>query len=159
VSTSASAAPGQRASLPWPVAELVRLYALNAVAIVALIGAWWGASGTVRNSAQVLAIAVGVGAVIVSGSANAIWLLVGRRAVAARRVAVRSGLEDVVTALNTREPVVAETTSLKPAYVTLESATRYHRRTCDLVIGKRTIPWSPQQPDTGWRTPCGVCQP
>jgi hypothetical protein len=161
--TASTAVERDHPPLPWPVGELVRLYALNAGALVALIFAWWYAAGTVRGGHQIGAVAVGIGAVIVSGCANTLWLLVGRRSVAARRVALRSSLEDLAVTLQATGDAVDvrrdANTSTAAAYVTVDRGTRYHRANCELVVGKTTTAWSPADAGADWRTPCGVCNP
>jgi hypothetical protein len=147
-------------SVPWPLAELIRVYALNSAALIAVLAAWWGASGTVRNSSQVMAIAVAVTAVVVSGSGNAIWVMVGRRAVGVRRTELRERLSNFVAALEDRVPTdEADYATLPPALVTLANATRYHRSDCELVAGKPAIAWSPGGNGVDGRAPCGVCRP
>jgi hypothetical protein len=151
-----SAAP---VSVPWPLAELIRVYALNAAAVVVLLAAWWAAAGTVRNASQVTAIAVAVTAVVASGTANAVWLMVGRRAVGMRRTALRARLEAVVQALEDEAPAAYPERSVSPrSLVTLRKATRYHRSDCPLVSGKSTVVWSATDAASP-RVPCGVCLP
>jgi hypothetical protein len=147
-------------SVPWPLAELIRVYALNAAGLITVLAAWWGAAGTVRGTTQVIAIAVAVTAVVVSGSGNAVWVLVGRRAVGIRRTQLRERMEDLVAALGDITPSDVDEPASPPAsLVTLRKATRYHRSGCDLVAGKPTIPWSADSNSGARRAPCGVCRP
>jgi hypothetical protein len=146
-------------ALPWPVGDLVRLYVVNATVLVALVITWWVAAGTVRGGREVGALAVAIGGLIVSGGINALWLMVGRRSVSARRVALRSDLDDLIGAIVERAGAESEITPLPVACVTLENGSRYHRPGCELVAGKRTIAWSSADADARWRVPCGVCRP
>ena len=156
VASRTSAAP---VSVPWPLAELIRVYALNAAAMVALLAAWWAAAGTVRNTSQVTAVAVAVTAVVFSGSGNAVWLMVGRRAVGMRRTELRARLEALVQVLEDEGPIAYPEPALPTrSLVTLPKATRYHRPECPLVAGKAAIEWSAADGDVR-RNPCGVCLP
>jgi hypothetical protein len=150
----------QQPALPWPVTELLRVYAINAIALVALLVAWWVASGTVRNGHQVGSLAVGVAAVVVSGSANALWVLVGRRSVSSRRRQIADAVAVLVSELEREggDPA-SRAVPTTAAFVTLEGVRRYHRPSCDLVVGKPIVAWSAQDPKAPWREPCGVCRP
>jgi hypothetical protein len=159
--TSPARSSATPVSVPWPVAELIRVYAVNAASTVALLAAWWASSGTVRNSTQVMALAVAVTALVVSGSGNAVWLMVGRRAVGMRRAALRSRLEELVGSLDAQAPLpypepVAAADDAGPL-LTLRNGTRYHRPGCELVTGKATVAWSADSRSD--RKPCGVCLP
>jgi hypothetical protein len=157
--SAASRTSATPVSVPWPLAELIRVYALNAAAVVALLAAWWAAAGTVRNTSQVTAIAVAVTAVVVSGSGNAVWLMVGRRAVGIRRTEVRTRIEALVQALEDEGPAAySEPATTSRSLVTLPRATRYHRQDCPLVNGKPAIEWSAADGEAP-RVPCGVCLP
>jgi hypothetical protein len=149
----------QYGTVPWPVSELVRLYAVNAIALVAVVASWFAAAGTVRSGSQVTAIAVGVAALVCSGGVNAMWLLVGRRAVAMRRAVVREQLERVTESLVARSAASSSRpTPSTRSLVVVDRGTKYHRADCDLVAGKVTREWSSANGKDP-RVPCGVCRP
>jgi hypothetical protein len=148
-----------RPALPWPISELLRVYIVNAVALVALLVTWWVASGTVRNGWQVGALAAAVAAVVVSGCANAIWVLIGRRSVSSRRAELSRSIADVVSMLGQHQLGSREQSAPTARFVTLDGARRYHLADCDLVAGKPTIEWSLEDPKAARREPCGVCRP
>jgi hypothetical protein len=158
--SAASRTSATPVSVPWPLAELIRVYAVNAAALIALLAAWWAAAGTVRNTSQVTAVAVAVTAVVVGGSGNAVWLMVGRRAVGIRRAEVRARLEALVEVLQDELPAAyPEPTAAARSLVTLPNATRYHRPDCRLVTGKSAVVWSADDGRSTPRARCGVCLP
>src|SRR4051812_27664287 len=49
-----------RRSVPWRVGDALVLYACTAIGVLLLVGSWYGASGTVRLSRQVVWVDVAV---------------------------------------------------------------------------------------------------
>jgi hypothetical protein len=116
-----------------------------------IFAAWYNASGSDRLSTVVAWVNLGVGGIIVSGTANALWLLAGRRAVGERRRWLLPEPSEI-------------TTDAKPAadveqLVCGAGMTRFHRESCLLVEGKPVAPASRQQHLAEGRRPCGVCEP
>src|SRR5437764_15138 len=74
--------------LPWQVGDLLTLWFFSAAGALLLFMAWWGASGTPRQSREILWLDVGVIGLLIFGTGAVIWLLTGRRAVGHRRRAL-----------------------------------------------------------------------
>jgi hypothetical protein len=72
---------------PWTPGNAYAAVLGNVVALALALVAWVGASGKLLVSEQTGWAALGVGAAIVAGAVNTVWLLAGRRALALRRTA------------------------------------------------------------------------
>lgn len=135
---------------------------VSLLALTTVVGgaAWIAASvgvgyaDTVR--AEVAWTNLGVVGLIVFGAGNALWLLRGRRALGARRVALvrlEPARDDQTMA---RTPsATADAGSGLATLVLLPGVDLVHRRSCPLVAGKQVVPASPN-PETA---SCGVCSP
>jgi hypothetical protein len=141
--------PAEREPLPWRLQHLLLLYAALAVAALVMLASWFGASGTTKLSTQIVWLNVGAAGVVLAGTAIALWLMVGRRAVGLRV----QGLIGRLAA----PPVEARRDSAR--LVAGPRMTRYHREDCPLVQGKRVRPASAAQHQRAGRLPCGVCAP
>jgi len=144
-------------SLPWAPLDLWRLAMVNGVVMIAAVATWWAASGTVRSETQIMAAGVGVAAVVMSGVANARWLLVGRRAVAARRAATVTEGARLLEALPRRAARPGARSAA--VLVALSGGRRYHQPSCQLVVGKALIEASSTEHETAGRRACGMCCP
>jgi len=160
---TAASPRGAPQRLPWAVNDLLRLYAVNGASVLVLLTAWWVAAGSVRTTTEVSCAAVGVAAIIASGTANWRWVLVGRRSVVARRNEVTASLEQVTSGLERHAGGAAATTDgadRATGLVALPESTRYHRPDCQLVAGKpSTTTSSATAHERAGRRPCGMCQP
>jgi hypothetical protein len=142
----------------WSLHDLIRLYTVNAVALVVVVTAWWAAAGTVRTTTQIACIAAGIAAVILAGGANCVWLLVGRRAVALRRRTVRAKSALVAELLTAQDDVAPADPLRATDLLYLPGSRRYHRPGCELLAGKSGVKRAGAADRTS-RLPCGVCAP
>jgi hypothetical protein len=144
------------------VNDLLRLYAVNGISVLVLLTAWWVAAGSVRTTTGVSCAAVGVAAVIASGTANCRWVLVGRRSVAARRNGVTASVEHLASGLERGggAGVTTDGADRLTGLVALPESTRYHRPDCQLVAGKLSVTTSSATAhERAGRRRCGMCQP
>ena len=139
-----------RTRVPWVIGDAIGVYLATLAGIVMIFIAWYMASGSDRLSTMVGWTNLGVGGIIVSGTANALWLLSGRRAVGERR---RWLLEEP------GEQVDQPQESRALGLVAGPGMTRFHLENCLLVAGKATTAASRQTHIAEGRRPCGVCEP
>lgn len=138
---------------PWQVSHLLVWYLGAGLGLTVIVAAWWGSSGTTSVTTLITWVDVGVVGVVVSGIANLLWLLEGRRAVGERRYAV---LGDVDVSLHAQAPALPE--SEQPLVAT-EQMTRYHRPSCPAVAGKQVTAAARADHESAGRSRCGICQP
>lgn len=140
------------APVPWPLYHLLSWFGRLAVGVVTMLVAWWGVSGTTQLSRLILWVNIAVVGLTVTGLANLVWLLEGRRAVATRRRAVLRGLDeswlDIVRPAGASAPETAVASSVM---------TRYHLPDCAAVRGKQVEPLPLAAHASAGRTPCGIC--
>ena len=139
---------------PWQVAHLLVWYVGAGAGLVVILVAWWGASGTTRVPALVTWVNVGVAGLVVSGLANLVWLLEGRRAVGERRYAV---LGDPDVSALTQRPAAGS--AADEPLVAAGPMTRYHRTGCPAVSGKQVSAAARDDHESVGRSPCGICRP
>lgn len=140
---------------PWHARHGFVLTAGSALGLAAVVVAWFGASGEATTSRQLIWVAIGAAGIAVSGAANAVWLLAGRRAVGVRRVA---GVVDPARSLSRERADRAGSVELG-LVVAGGSMTHYHRPDCVLVAGKPVQTGTAGELAEAGRTPCGVCAP
>ncbi len=140
---------------PWQVAHLLVWYVGAAAGLVVILVAWWGASGTTRLPTLITWVDVAVVGVVVSGMANLVWLLEGRRAVGERRYAV---LGDPDLTAGAAQRTVADLGG-ELSLVAAEAMTRYHRAACPAVAGRHVAAASRDDHESVGRSPCGICRP
>lgn len=155
----ADRAYGSRAGRPilWTQGQFLGLLASFLVALVALIGSWYGASGqaTLRQQLPYLAVATCGIAVLLAGSG--VWFLQGRRAVGeCRRFWVQANMDRDRT--DPRRGRVS-TERVEGGLVGGEGMTFYHRADCPLARDRSWPPRSLQQHLDAARRPCAVCRP
>ena len=139
---------------PWRLADMLLLYVFTAIGFTILLVAWWGVSGTARLSHQVPWVSLAGAGVIVLGTGNSFWLLIGRRAVADRR-------RQLLTAFEAAAPLPegAQPNGSGPQPVWSAGMQHYHRASCQLVQGKATSSDSLAAHRGAGRRPCGMCLP
>jgi hypothetical protein len=146
--------------MPWRITDLMRLYTANGVGVVLLTVGWFGASGTVRGTRQVEWAALALLGIIVAGTANGMWVMAGRRAVAERRAAAVTGVVRLVEALHVDGRAgTYEDHAVGPRLqlVGLPGSELVHRSGCQLVEGKADVIPLEGAAVTG-RRQCGVCE-
>jgi hypothetical protein len=139
-----------RTRVPWAVGDAIGLYLGTLAGLVMIFVAWYNASGSGHLATLVAWTNLGVGGIIVSGTANALWLLSGRRAVGERR---RWLVEEPAP----MPDEIPQTKGLR--LLAGPGMTRFHLENCPLVVGKAATAASRQQHVADGRRPCGVCEP
>lgn len=153
------ATPRPTSLAAWTSDAVVRLLTLNGLAVAALLICWYQTSGEVTAHEQLVWMNVGLAGLGLSGLANAAWLLRGRQAIGAARVA---WLPD--DAVRPRDPIPPATAPVEATITDVpvvigRQMSRYHRPTCPLVA-KRPL-WAESRADLeqdGF-VPCEVCRP
>ena len=141
--------------LPWAPPDLGRLTLFLGLGGVTLLAAWVGASGTDNYAVQLRWIALGIAALVTSGIGGALWILAGFRNTRARQRTIADTVGEVLQQPST--VTVAE--PMSDPLVTVESGTRYHRRSCALVAGKPVTTGSLATHEAAGLRGCGVCRP
>jgi hypothetical protein len=146
-------------SLAWRDIDVMLLALCTLVGVVAWIAASVGVRHVDTVNAEIAWTNLGVVGLIVFGSGNALWLLRGRRAVGARRVALvrlESGSHERSARVVDQAPSTAP--SAEPAgLVQVHGSRLAHRATCPLVVAKQVEPVDAAR--MSGTAPCGVCSP
>jgi hypothetical protein len=141
-----------RFTVPWSEAEARTSFAFAAAGAALIVWAWWGSSG--RASADGTEwFACGIAGLGVLCFGALTWVMAGRRAVGDRREALE---ERVVSCFGARPMPADEARAL---HVILQGSTRYHRRECLLVAGKRTTTCSEADEGSASLLACEMCRP
>lgn len=146
------------AGYPWRDNDVVAVSVTALLGVVAVVAAWFGASGEVAVARQALWLNVAVGGFAVFAGGNSVWLMRLRRAIGARRVALVSLEADEVEAM-TADTAAASAPSRVGSTATVRlvrgvGMSRVHDPGCPLVAGKAVQPAT-----VGDGEPCGVCTP
>jgi hypothetical protein len=127
---------------------------------VGLLVSWFAVGGTAIPSHLAAWLVVGIGAVVLMGSANAVWLLRGRRSIGERRAALLDALHVLVPMDDLPGATRVPDDSGRPnTLVSVQEGRLYHRATCPLVAGKTSVEATARQHLDAGRAPCGVCAP
>ena len=154
----ATAPPANGRRFLWLPGDALTLVWTTIGGFTTIVVSYLGVSSTDRYGTQQAWVALGVGAVVLTGIGNAIWLAAGARAVAQRRHRVLERLH-ALTVTMSDEPV---TTLELPAavddrLVATATMTRFHRAGCALARGKDVQAASAEEHQAAGRRPCGVC--
>lgn len=136
--------------LPWTLGAVLSSVGFLVVGVALLAAAWVGASQQADPREQVLWLNLAVLAVSVHGAGCALWLLVGRRSVAARSARVYRVLAEALVE-QASAAVRGSAADDRAGLVCVVGLRRAHLPTCPLVVGRALEP-APVD-----RTPCGVC--
>jgi hypothetical protein len=145
------------ASAPWHAGNHLSLAFLSLLGLGGIVLSWWMVGGTAETATQQGWIDVGVVALLVAATGDALYLLNGRRAVhrGQRALALRlAALADGNAAADEVSP-----DSFAGMVVTAPRMSRYHRSDCLLVRGKTVSRGSVAENRLAGRRPCGVCTP
>lgn len=140
---------------PWEADDLSRLLVFQVVAGGILAVSWWIVSGTGDLDKQMLWLRIGVTGVLLSGIANGVWLMRGRRLVGLGRRVVLEAFEPLATVPDLHRSDSAHAGQ----YVAVPGTSRFHVASCSLVRGKVTV-----RGDQAWhaaenRSACEACCP
>lgn len=138
----------------WRDSDVVMVSVTALLGLIAIIGAWFGASGASATTQQAAWLNIAVAGFAVSGVGLCLWLMRGRRAIGERRVALVSldPVDDEPPAVPFQRPAGDATAPL--GLVRAVGMRRVHELNCPLVAGKRVEPAS-----LGDGDPCSVCRP
>lgn len=142
---------------PWEADDLARILVFQVVAAAVVAVSWWIVSGTGDLQKQMLWLRIGVAGVLLSGIANGVWLMRGRRLVGLARRVVLEAFEPVVS-----RPVASATTTSPTAareFVAVPGTSRFHVGTCTLVRGKETVRGERSWHSAEGRSACEACCP
>lgn len=139
----------------WRDSDVVMVSVTALIGVIAIIAAWFGASGSSSLTRQSLWLNLAVAGFAVASVGLCLWLMRGRRAVGERRVSLVAldpvdDERDHPPALPRRSPI--DTASLE--LVRAPGMRRVHDPACPLVAGKRVEPASLRD-----GAPCAVCTP
>jgi hypothetical protein len=130
---------------------------LQTLVVVVLAVAWSKASSEPLARAHEPWLNLGIGAVLVSGAVNGVFLMAARRAVADRRAELYRTACLTVPPPTRLGPMVGPQRS--PEFAAGPAMTRYHHPTCALAAGK-TVRLVPRcEHEAAGRRPCGICRP
>ena len=157
-----SIAPGEGRPEPWRLGDLLALYGAFGLGALALLVAWWGASGTAVLSRDYAWLDLGIAGSVIIASGNGVWLLTGRRAVGERRLRALAAVQPLAVSSNghvdpTNESRAATAADARP--VASDLMARYHRPECQLVLGKEVTSATATAHERQGRRPCGICRP
>ena len=144
------------APAPWHAGHQLSLAFLSLVGLGGICLSWWMVAGTAQTATQQGWLDLGVVALLLAATGDALYLLNGRRAVRGRErtLALRMAALAGGDAATVEAP--AGTTG---GVVTAPRMTRYHRSDCLLVRGKPVSWGSVAENRRAGRRPCGVCTP
>ncbi|MBA3652833.1 MAG: hypothetical protein H0W70_01415 [Actinobacteria bacterium] len=135
-------------SAAWNLAGTLRLVIVQLLCLAAIAVALSATANRASINDQIVWLNAAVGAAVISGAANGLWLLALRRATATKRRAVLSRLDDAAEHVALAGPSAAVDERL----VAVRGMTLVHRAGCPLVAGK---PVAAAAPASGAR--CGWC--
>jgi hypothetical protein len=141
---------------PWSRGDLVRLAALVALGGVVCALAWNGASTRSRLADQTAWIGLGVSGFLVAAVAQFVWLVQGRRAVAAHGVEIQASVASLIP---DRGAVPFRSAPTAAGFVATGGMRHFHRPDCSIAAGRG---WSAEPRgvhEAAGRTPCGICTP
>jgi hypothetical protein len=125
--------------------------------VAVLLWAWWRASSQPLARDHEPWLNLGIGAVLVSGAVNGLFLMGARRAVTLRRALLfrTASLANPISP----GPVAAGGPQRAPKFAAGPAMTRYHRPTCALAAGKPVELERRSDHEAAGRRPCGICRP
>jgi len=145
------------ASAPWHAGNHLSLAFLSLLGLGGIVLSWWMVGGTAETATQQRWIDVGVVALLVAATGDAVYLLNGRRAVRRGQRALALRLAAFADGNAAADEVSPD--SFAGMVVTAPRMSRYHRSDCLLVRGKTVSRGSVAENRLAGRRPCGVCTP
>ena len=140
---------------PWSRGDFVRLAGLVVLGAVVCALAWNGTSTRLRLEDQTAWIGLGVSGFLVAAVAQVVWLVQGRRAVAAHGARTRASVAALIEGRIATPSLPGSAGGL----VATEGMQHFHRPECPIAAGR---PWTGEPRRTheaAGRTPCGICTP
>lgn len=130
---------------------------LQALVVALLVIAWWQATSHPLARDHEPWLNLGIGAVLLSGALNGLFLMGARRAVAVRRAALYRTASLATPA--SPPPGAMSGPRRGPKFAAAPAMSRYHRPTCALAAGKPLRLEERGDHETAGRRPCGICRP
>lgn len=144
---------------PWTARDVTNLLWTGLLGLAAMLVAYLGASSTVRANTQLIWIGVAVALLAVSGLGNGVWLAAGARSVRVRRVAATEWAARLAEVSSDLPAVESGPTTELSASVAVAGTSRYHDRSCQMVVGKVVITAANAEHEAVGRRPCPICLP
>ena len=148
--------PIGRAAAPWHAGNHLSLAFLSLLGLGGIVLSWWMVAGTAEAATQQGWLDVGVVALLLAATGDALYLLNGRRRVRTRQRALALRMTARADGLVRTDSVRADSGGM---VVTAPRMSRYHRAGCLLVQGKPVTWGSVAENVRAGRRPCGVCTP
>jgi hypothetical protein len=149
--------PVNGASAPWHAGNRLSLAFLSLLGVGGIVLSWWVVAGTAETVTQQGWLDVGVVAVLLAATGDALYLMAGQRVVRTRQQALALRLAARAGGIAERDDVSAD--SVAGMVVTAPRMSRYHRSDCLLVRGRTVSRGSVAENRLAGRRPCGVCTP
>ncbi len=149
--------PMSGARAPWHAGNQLSLAFLSLLGLGGIVLSWWMVAGSAATATQQSWLDLGVVALLLAATGDALYLLNGRRAV--RREQQALSLRLAALADGDAAADAASTASDSGLVVTAPRMSRYHRPDCLLVRGKTVSRGTMAENRGAGRRPCGVCTP
>jgi hypothetical protein len=153
--------PQDRSFLPWTSDNVVRLLVLDLGALTLIIASWYLISGSTSLREQMAWLKLALIGLALSGVANGLWLMSGRRAIGLARVQVLGRLQSAVGAERVDQEQMIDSQAVPRDDTVFVGArmSRFHRRGCPLAHGRELTGASRAElVDRGYQ-PCELCEP
>jgi hypothetical protein len=139
---------------PWPSQHRERVLLINGAGLALVVAGWFqSAVAETAVRPRLTWLAVSISGLLVSGSANATWLLRIRQYVSGGRGVVRAELREALQTFGSI-PTIFEGRNV---IVSAAGTSRYHRPSCQLVAGKSAAPVTGRERPR--LAPCEMCLP
>jgi hypothetical protein len=154
---SAAVEERRKPSEPWTSGDVTRVAGLSAAGFLAVGVSWFGASGTLTLSHQLLWMVLGIAGAAIAALVQGMFVLTAFRSIKDRRFAIMTDLDALVAPYESGD-VRPEATTDPTVRVAAATMVHFHRPTCPLVSGKdATLVGSAEEHAASGRTACGVC--
>lgn len=137
---------------PWRVADVTRAGTRVALGLIAIVVAWFGASGVGNWRHQLIWIGVGTAGAVVVAAGAGLWLLSGLGLVSLER-------RNLKRRLSQTGYIARSTTQDAPILMWTPGMSRYHRPNCQMVQRWEVEPLSRARCLELQLKPCGICAP
>lgn len=148
--------PMSGARAPWHAGNQLSLAFLSLLGLGGIVLSWWMVAGTAETATQQSWLDLGVVALLLAATGDALHLLNGRRRVRRRQQLVALRLAALTDGDAAAGELIVDSAA---GVVTAPRMSRYHRADCLLVRGKTVSSGSVAENRHAGRRPCGVCTP
>jgi hypothetical protein len=146
---------------PWQVADVSRLLFRLALALVGFLVTWYGAAHTTHVNRQFIWLVGGSAGAAIGLIAVVAWETAGMARVRYLKLEVAAAIQARYdgSATSAASQTAMKTTGAAQAsqWVTAPGMRLYHRRGCQLAVGKPVAPVNRAAIDRAGLAPCGAC--